>query len=161
MKFAIEANTISWMPYDSVPHYEFYPFVNIGHFALYEHVDTKFKNTLAGFYKSGIENNLKRGNTNPYNIGVPFIWCSNNLLTSLITQGILYEKMTDDQTYSKFMIEQRDWLFGRNPWGTSMFTKMPHDGEYPYDVHTSTWALVGRWTCLQFNLQIVERLTII
>jgi len=140
-KYALEANTVSWMPYDSVPHYEFYPFVNIGHYALYEHVDAKFKNTLASFYKSGIEDNIKRGNTNPYNIGVPFIWCSNNLLTSLITQGILYEKMTGDKTYSKFMIEQRDWLFGRNPWGTSMFTKMPFDGEYPYDVHTSTWAL--------------------
>ncbi len=140
-KYAIEANTVSWMPYDSVPHYEYYPFVNIGHFALYEHVDTDFKSTLAGFYKSGIEDNLKRGKTNPYNIGVPFIWCSNNLLTSLITQGILYEKMTGDKTYSKFMIEQRDWLFGRNPWGTSMFTKMPINGEFPYDVHTSTWAL--------------------
>ena len=143
-KYAIKANTVSWMPYDSVPHYEYYPFVNIGHFSLYEHVDTDFKKTLANYYKSGIEDNLKRGNTNPYNIGVPFIWCSNNLLTSLITQGILYEKMTGDKTYSKFMIEQRDWLFGRNPWGTSMFTKMPEEGEYPFDVHTSTWALAKK-----------------
>lgn len=140
-KYAIKTNTVSWMPYDSVPHYEFYPFVNIGHFALYEHVDETFKKTLANYYKSGIEDNLKRANTNPFNIGVPFIWCSNNLLSSLITQGILYEKMTGDTIYSKFMNEQRDWLFGRNPWGTSMFTKMPFDGEYPYDVHTSTWAL--------------------
>jgi hypothetical protein len=143
-KYAIEANSVSWMPYDSVPHYEYYPFVNIGHFALYEHVDDEFKNTLATFYKSGIEDNIKRGNTNPFNVGVPFIWCSNNLLTSLITQGILYEKMTGDKTYSKFIIAQRDWLFGRNPWGTSMFTKMPDDGEYPYDVHTSTWALAKK-----------------
>ena len=143
-KYATKANTVSWMPFDSVPHYEYYPFVNIGHYALYDHVDSDFKKTLANYYKSGIEDNLKRGNTNPYNIGVPFIWCSNNLLTSLITQGILYEKMTGDKTYSKFMIEQRDWLFGRNPWGTSMFTKMPEEGEYPFDVHTSTWALAKK-----------------
>ena len=141
IKYARQANTISWMPYDSVPHYEYYPFVNIGHFALYEHADPDFKKTLAAYYKSGIEDNVKRGNTNPYTIGVPFIWCSNNLLTSLITQGILYEKMTGDKTYRKFMVEQRDWLFGRNPWGTSMFTMMPEQGEFPYDVHTSTWAL--------------------
>lgn len=140
-KYAIMANTVSWMPYDSVPHYEYYPFVNIGHYALYEHVDSNFKKTLANYYKSGIEDIVRRGKSNPYNIGVPFIWCSNNLLTSLITQGILYAKMTGDTTYSTFMLEQRDWLFGRNPWGTSMFTMMPAHGEYPFDVHTSTWAL--------------------
>ena len=140
-KYAVKANTISWMPFDSVPHYEYYPFVNMGHFALYEHVGADFKKTLAQYYKSGIEDNIGRGNTNPYTIGVPFIWCSNNLLTSLITQGILYEKMTGYKTYVKFITKQRDWLFGRNPWGTSMYTKMPEYGEFPYDVHTSTWAL--------------------
>ena len=79
--------------------------------------------------------------TNPYGIGIPFIWCSNNLLTSLITQVILYEKMTSDTQYHQFLVEQRDWLFGRNPWGTSMFTGIPAKGEYPVDVHTSIWAL--------------------
>jgi endoglucanase len=140
-KYAIRANTDTWMPHDSVPHYEYYPFVNMGHFSLYELVDVDFKKKLAGYYKSGIQDNIERGSKNPYNIGVPFIWCSNNLLTSLITQGVLYERMTGDKTFSKFMVEQRDWLFGRNPWATSMFTKMPENGEYPYDVHTSTWAL--------------------
>ncbi|UJH66225.1 glycoside hydrolase family 9 protein [Allomuricauda sp. SCSIO 65647] len=143
-KYALKANTVSWMQYDSVPHYQYYPFVNMGHFALYEHVDDEFKKVLTDYYKIGIEENVKRGQTNPYQIGIPFIWCSNNLLTSLITQGILYEKMTGDDTYTKFMILQRDWLFGRNPWGTSMFTKMPEAGEYPLDVHTSTWAMTKK-----------------
>jgi hypothetical protein len=132
------------MPRDSVEHYEYYPFVNLGHFALYEVVDDTFQKTLAGYYKSGLEDNLKRASKNAYKIGVPFIWCSNNLLTSLITQGILYEKMTGDKSYHQFLVEQRDWLFGRNPWGTSMFTKMPEGGEYPMDVHTSTWALTKK-----------------
>ncbi|MCK0188811.1 glycoside hydrolase family 9 protein [Arenibacter sp. F20364] len=143
-EYALKANTISWMPRDSVGHYEYYPFVNLGHFALYDQVDKDFQNTLAGYYKSGLEDNLKRASKNAYNIGVPFIWCSNNLLTSLITQGILYEKMTGDQGYHQFLVEHRDWLFGRNPWGTSMFTKMPETGEYPLDVHTSTWALTKK-----------------
>ncbi|WP_343488057.1 glycoside hydrolase family 9 protein [Allomuricauda sp. d1] len=142
--YARKANTVSWMQHDSVPHYQYYPFVNLGHFALYEHVDDEFKKTLADYYKSGIEETVKRSKTNAYQIGIPFIWCSNNLLTSLITQGILYEKMTGDDTYSAFMVLQRDWLFGRNPWGTSMFTKMPEDGEYPLDVHTSTWAMTKK-----------------
>ncbi|WP_149274600.1 glycoside hydrolase family 9 protein [Pareuzebyella sediminis] len=142
--YALKANTDTWMPYDSVPHYQYYPFVNLGHFALYEHVDEGFKTKLAGFYKSGIEDNIKRGETNPYRVGVPFIWCSNNLLTSLITQIVLYERMTGDTSYDRFKIAQRDWLLGRNPWGTSMFTKMPENGEYPLDVHTATWAITRK-----------------
>jgi hypothetical protein len=143
-EYALKANTVSWTSMDSVGHYEYYPFVNLGHFALYDEVDDDFKNTLATYYKSGLEDNLKRASKNAYNIGVPFIWCSNNLLSSLITQGILYEKMTGDKSYRSFLVEQRDWLFGRNPWGTSMFTKIPENGEYPVDVHTSTWALTKK-----------------
>ena len=143
-EYALRANTVSWMPKDSVGHYEYYPFVNLGHFALYDQVDDSFQKTLAAYYISGLDDNLKRASKNAYNIGVPFIWCSNNLLTSLITQGILYENMTGDKSYHQFLVEQRDWLFGRNPWGTSMFTKMPETGEYPIDVHTSTWALTKR-----------------
>lgn len=143
-EYALKANTVSWTSKDSVAHYEYYPFINLGHFALYDQVDDNFKATLAGYYKEGLEDNLRRALKNPYNIGVPFVWCSNNLLTSIITQGILYEKMTGDPTYSKFLVEQRDWLFGRNPWGTSMFTKLPQNGEYPLDVHTSTWALTKK-----------------
>ncbi len=140
-EYAVKANTVSWTAMDSVAHYEYYPFINLGHYALYDVVDDGFKETLAGYYKTGLEDNIKRATKNPYNIGVPFIWCSNNLLTSLITQGILYEKMTGDKSYNQFLVEQRDWLFGRNPWGTSMFTKLPDHGEYPLDVHTSIWAL--------------------
>ena len=33
------------------------------------------------------------------------------------------------------MIVHRDWLLGRNPWGTSMFTMIPRTGEFPKDVH--------------------------
>ena len=31
----------------------------------------------------------------------------------------------------------RDWLFGCNPWGTSMIVGMPSWGDYPEDPHTS------------------------
>lgn len=52
--------------------------------------------------------------------------------------------MTGDTQYHGFMLAQRDWLLGRNPWGTSMFMNIPEKGEYPQDVHTSTWALTRR-----------------
>lgn len=139
--YARMANTISWMPLDTADHYRFYPFINMGHFALYELVDPAFQDTLAAYYRDGIERCLYRAKQNPYKIGVPFIWCSNNLLIALISQIILYEKMTGDDRYHDFLLQQRDWLFGRNPWGTSMFTGIPKAGEYPEDVHTSVWAL--------------------
>lgn len=139
--YADLAGNDTWMPRDTAEHYLFYPFVNIGHFALYRHADQRTKQKLARYYRQGIEQCLQRGNLNNWQIGVPFIWCSNNLLTGLITQIILYEQMTGDLQYHEFLTRQRDWLFGRNPWGTSMLTGIPADGEYPLDVHTSTWAL--------------------
>ncbi len=140
-KYAKMANTTSWMPLDSTVHYELYPFINLGHFVLHGIVGTDFQDTLVSYYEHGIEHTFKRAATNPYKIGVSFIWCSNNLLTGLVTQLILFEKMSGKTKYQQFMIEQRDWLFGRNPWGTSMFTGIPKYGEYPLDVHTSIWAL--------------------
>lgn len=139
--YARQANTVSWMPLDTAEHYRYYPFVNMGHYALYDLVDEAFQDTLAGYYRSGIEHTLERARSNAYGVGVPFIWCSNNLVTALITQIILYEDMTGDRRYHDLMVEQRDWLMGRNPWGTSMFTSLPAHGEYPLDVHTSVWAL--------------------
>ena len=34
-----------------------------------------------------------------------------------------------------------DWLFGCNPWGTSMITELPLWGDYPIDPHTPLIAL--------------------
>ncbi len=139
-RYATEANTDNWLMLDSASHYQYYPFINMGHFALYDLVDEDFKSTLTGYYKKEIDNIARRAGTNPFGIGIPFLWCSNNLMTSFVTQALLYEKMTGDQTYYQLILQHRDWLFGKNPWGTSMFTGMPTNGEYPLDVHTSIWA---------------------
>jgi endoglucanase len=142
--YAIQSNTAdSWTVRDSAAHYQLYPFINMGHYSLHEVVDADFKKTLEGYYLDGIEYTLGRANQNPFHVGVPFIWCSNNLLTSLATQVILYEKMSGDSRFEPFLSAQRDWLFGRNPWGTSMFTGMPQGGEYPLEVHTAPYVLLG------------------
>lgn len=90
--------------------------MNVGHYELYDLVDSKFKKVLAGYYREGIEQCIRMGEKNPYHIGVPFIWCSNNLTVALVTQILLYERMTGDLRYHAFMSAQRDWLLGRNPW---------------------------------------------
>lgn len=144
IRYARLAADTSWMPLETAGHYEYYPFVNVGHFALYPHVDADTQVELAGFYRAGIEATLKRARGNAFRVGVPFIWCSNNLTTALVTQILLYERMTGDLRYRGHMLAHRDWLFGNNPWGTTMFTGIPRDGEFPEDVHTSTWKLTRR-----------------
>jgi len=142
--YALKSNTEdSWTVKDSAAHYQLYPFINMGHYSLHEVADEEFKKTLEGYYLDGIKYTLKRANKNPFHIGIPFIWCSNNLLTSLVTQIILYEKMSGDKQFEPFLTAQRDWLFGRNPWGTSMFTGIPDGGEYPVEVHLAPFVLLG------------------
>src|SRR5205814_1807437 len=84
-RYAKLAGTTSWMEFDDSSmgmqmsrHYQMYPFTNIGHFVLYSLADAKTKTELAGYYRSGIEKIVARGRTNPYGIGIPFLWCSNN-----------------------------------------------------------------------------------
>lgn len=124
-----------WMARDTMVHYQKYPFMNMGHYSLYQVAPASLKPQLASWYQANIEKVLKRGQTNAFEIGVPFLWCSNNLMVNFISQVMLYEKMTGDRQYHSAMLLHRDWLFGRNPWGTSMFTGIPSNGETPFDVH--------------------------
>jgi endoglucanase len=79
---------------------------------------------------------------NPFGIGIPFIWCSNNLVVALITQGALYERMTGDTRYRKLVACHRDWLLGRNPWGVTQF--MGVGAVSPRNVHLMTTRLTKR-----------------
>jgi hypothetical protein len=132
----------SWMGKEQTGHYQYYPFMNAGHFRLYDLVDRELKKTLAGYYREGIERCVRAGEGNPFRIGVPFIWCSNNLTTALATQCLLYELMTGDTRYREFAAKQRDWLLGRNPWGYCMFTEI--GSVFPKDPHLMTMQLTKR-----------------
>ncbi|MBD8487912.1 glycoside hydrolase family 9 protein [Echinicola sp. CAU 1574] len=142
--YALISNTAdSWTVADSADHYRLYPFINLGHYVLHGLVDDDFKSKLENYYLQGIQYTMGRAKMNPFEVGVPFIWCSNNLMTGLITQIILYEKMSGDQQFNAYLSSQKDWLFGRNPWGTTMFTGMPDWESSPKDVHTSLYVLLG------------------
>src|SRR5208337_5043035 len=71
--------------------------------------------------------------------GVPFIWCSDNLVVALATQCLLYDRMAGDDSYRDFAAQQRDWLLGRNPWGYTMFTGI--GSVCPRDPHLMTMQL--------------------
>ena len=65
-------------------------------------------------------------------------------VVALTTQCLLYELMTGDSRYRAFASRERDWLLGRNPWGSSMFTEIPADGTYPRDVHLMANSILKR-----------------
>lgn len=141
-RYAQLAANDTWMGKQQAKHYQYYPFMNVGHFRLHDLVDPEFQKTLAGYYREGIEGCVRASKTNPFRVGVPFIWCSNNLVAALVTQCNFYERMTGDARYREFTACNRDWLLGRNPWGYSMFTRI--GSVYPKDVHLQTTKLTGR-----------------
>jgi endoglucanase len=143
-RYAALAATDGWMGREKIGHYQYYPFMNIGHFRLYDQVDDETKATLTGYYRKQIDQCVALSANNPYSVGVPFIWCSNNLAVALATQCALDERMTGDTRYRDFATRHRDWLLGRNPWGYSMFTEIPAGGASPRDVHLSANPLLKR-----------------
>lgn len=135
VRYAGRAAADGWFGQKKIGHYQYYPFMNVGHFRLYDLVDDGVREKLAGYYRGEIESCVEASAGNPYRFGVPFIWCSNNLAVALVTQCNLYERMTGDSRYRAFAANHRDWLMGRNPWGVSMFTEIPAGGRFPRDVH--------------------------
>ncbi len=141
-RYAELAADENWMGKEQTGHYQYYPFLNAGHFRLHGLVDREFQKRLAGYYRDGIERCVSGGAKNPYRVGVPFIWCSDNLTVALATQCRFYEWMTGDPRYREFAAKQRDWLLGRNPWGMTLFTGIGCAA--PKDVHLMTVQLLKR-----------------
>lgn len=138
LSFASQEPVTPWMGADTARHYQWYPFFNIGHFNVLT-IDQKSgtdAKTLA-YIKEGLERIKKRGEDNPFLLGIPFIWCSNNLVTAAVTQATMYRQMTGDSTYYDMECALRDWIFGCNPWGTSMVVGYPEWSDYPIDPHSA------------------------
>jgi hypothetical protein len=143
-RYAAMAGTESWIGQSDIAHYRFYPFMNVGHFRLASIGGPQTSTRLVAYYRSGLATTATASRASAYRVGVPFIWCSNNLVVALATQGLVYERMTGDRSFGTFALAQRDWLFGRNPWGTSMFTGVPDGGVFPTDTHIQTTQLTKR-----------------
>lgn len=144
VRYARLAADESWMGKTQTKHYQYYPFMNLGHFRLFDLVDKKTRSELAGYYRAELDRAQRASEDNPYSIGVPFIWCSNNLIVALITEENVYERMTGDERFREFSAAHTDWLLGRNPWGVSMFTLIPERGTFPRDVHLPVNAVLKR-----------------
>ena len=137
LKFSAEEKVTPWMGADTAVHYQWYPFHNFGHYELAKVSDQRDRAALIKYYKDGIEKVWQKASKNAFFRGVPFIWCSNNLTTSFAIQCFLYRKLSGDETYLPLEQACLDWLFGCNPWGTSMVYGLPAQGDTPVDPHSS------------------------
>ena len=131
-----------WIKNDTAGHYASYPFINLGHYFMAQNK----KEDFAEFYKDGLQLLYDRGKHDPFFYGLPFLWCSNNLVAAAITQARLYEKQTGDATFSEMEAALRDWLFGCNPWGTAMICGLPGAEDSPEKPHSSYTVLLGGTT---------------
>lgn len=133
----------SWMERDSASHYEMYPYVNMGHYALWQIGKEEDKKKMVDYYEQNLEKILIRAEQNPYGVGHLFIWCSNNLAAAVATQAMLYEEMTGSKKYRKLMMDHMNWLLGLNPWSSSMLTGIPEHADHPVDVHMPFWRILN------------------
>jgi hypothetical protein len=127
-EYAHKAGGNPWMGADRHGHYEFFPYVNLAHWRLWQHVSREDQKKLAEYYREGLERLRQRAEKNPYRLGTPLVWCSTNDVVALATQATLYEQMTGDKRYRELGAEARDWIFGRNPWGASFVIGVPERG---------------------------------
>ncbi len=142
LDFAKRERVTPWMGADTARHYEWYPWRNSGHYELWRNVGGPDRTRLARYYRMGLDAVTGRAG-NGFRVGIPFIWCSNDLMAAFATQANLYRRMTGDTRYREYEQAAVDWLFGTNPWGTSMIIGYPRGGQWAHDPHSAVAARFG------------------
>ncbi len=155
LEYAAKEKTTPWLGADTAKHYQWYPFVNLGHYELIKQLQSKLygpgpgyykkylenfwsnADTVLNYYRQGIQKVWNKASQNAFYRGVPFIWCSNNLTTSFATQCYWYRTLSKDNSFEELEQANIDWLFGCNPWGTSFVYGLPQHGDYPQDPHSA------------------------
>lgn len=136
IEYARREPVTPWMGADSARHYQWYPFMNMGHYRIARNFGGKVSAEFIRNIRSGIQRVYERGKDHPFMFGIPGIWCSNNLTSAMLTQCILYRELTGDTTYQEMEGALRDWLLGCNPWGVSMIVELPKGGIFPTQPHS-------------------------
>lgn len=137
LAYASQEPVTPWIGADTARHYQWYPFHNFGHYELAKRGEAATRSQLIGFYKEGIEKVHNKASQNAFLRGISFIWCSNNLTASFAIQCYLYRDMSGDRRFAELEQANFDWLFGCNPWGTSMVYGLPTHGDTPTDPHSA------------------------
>ncbi len=126
-----------WLGKDTARHYQWYPFINVGHYELAKQLKGKQRKAILEWYRQGIDRVWQKASQNVFYRGIPFIWCSNNLTTAFAIQCYWYRQLSGDNKYQELEQACFDWLFGCNPWGTGMVYGLPAWGDTPVDPHSA------------------------
>lgn len=137
LAFSRREKITPWLISDTAKHYQWYPFINLGHYELAKQSNADTKAELIANYKEGINYVWDRAKQNVFYRGIPFIWCSNNLTVSFTMQCYWYKQLTGDSSFAELEQANFDWLFGCNPWGTSMIYGLPNWEDTPVDPHSA------------------------
>jgi len=135
LAFAAREPVTPWFGADTARHYQWYPWYNAAHWSLWRESRGADRAALANYYRRGLAAVAARAN-NGFRVGIPFIWCSNDLMVSFASQAILYRRMSGDTRFRELEQAAIDWLFGANPWGVSMMIGYPRDGRWAHDPHS-------------------------
>ena len=144
LRYAKQEPVTPWLGADTAKHYQWYPFINLGHYELAKRLKGAERKVVVDYYKKGIDSVLSKARHNAFFRAIPFIWCSNNLTTSFTIQCYWYQQLTGDEKYEQLEQANFDWLFGCNPWGTSMVYGLPATGDTPVDPNSS-FTRIGKY----------------
>ncbi len=136
VEYARREPVTPWMGADSARHYQWYPFMNMGHYLLAKEGGKNLSAEFVRNLRSGIMRTMEKAKDTPFLYGIPGIWCSNNLTTAMLTQCILYRQLTGNKEFEEMEGALRDWLLGCNPWGVSMIAGFPQHGTFPTQPHS-------------------------
>jgi endoglucanase len=142
-EYAKQEKQTPWLMSDTASHYQWYPFINVGHYELARAAEGATRREVIEYYRKGIDMVWEKAKKNAFFRGVPYIWCSNNLQTSFAIQCYWYRQLTGDETYLELEQATFDFLLGSNPWGTSMIVGYPETADFPDDPHSSLNVLHG------------------
>ncbi len=136
-KYARQEPVTPWLGADTANHYQWYPFINLGHYELAKRLSGNERDTIVTYYREGIERVWNKAKKNAFYRGIPFIWCSNNLTVAFAIQCYWYKQLTGSSVFDELEQANFDWIFGCNPWGTSMVYGLPAWGDTPTDPHSA------------------------
>lgn len=136
--YLVKDSVAKWMGKDTAFHYQYYPFNNLGIRTMakirgFQPYDLALEPRTAW----AIELVANKAKQNAFNRGIPFIWCSNNLTASFAIACYWQREMKGNDFYAELEQANIDWLFGCNPWGTSMVYGLPANGDTPVDPHSA------------------------
>lgn len=101
----------SWGNINSIAHYRL---------AFY---DVRYKD----FIKSSLEHFSNNMQNNLFGLGTSLTWGTNNTLLGISFLNILWNRLTNDNTFNKTASTQKDFILGRNPWGISFIYNVGTD----------------------------------